>query len=145
MPGEIVTLLDGEVWKRTLPLITGKPGPDAPLLKRLLLGQGELAQFWDGEEPIQYMAFMELRAGTVRGNHFHRLKREFVYVISGQAVLIVEHPKTKQRQTTELRTGDLAGIAPEVAHAYQAVSSGQAIEFSPSKFNAQDTFACPLV
>jgi hypothetical protein len=45
--------LAGRVVKWSLPVISGRPGPDAPTLKRLLLPQGELAQVHDSEEGIR--------------------------------------------------------------------------------------------
>jgi quercetin dioxygenase-like cupin family protein len=138
-------LLDGRVTKRTLAVIRGRPGPDAPLLKRLLLSQGELAQFWDGEEPVRYLAYMELSKGAVRGNHYHREKREFVYVIVGEVLLHVEDPSSGRRESVTLQAGDLGMIETGIAHAYQTVAPGHAIEFSPSHFNPEDTFPHSLL
>ena len=61
------TLLAGKVLKRSLPTLQLPLGLDAPTLKRLLLPQGELAQFYDAEEGMRYMAFIELLSGQVRG------------------------------------------------------------------------------
>jgi hypothetical protein len=71
------TLLNGKVLKRSLPLLQLPLGPDAPALKRLLLPQGELAQFYDAEQGIRYMAFIKLLPGQVRGNHYHKVKKNW--------------------------------------------------------------------
>src|SRR5262245_6909085 len=102
------SFLGGKVTKRTLPKIEGRPGPDAPRLKRLMLPQGELSQVYDAENGLRYLALVELRKDCVRGNHFHTVKEEGVYVISGLARLAVEDPGTKDRSELELRAGDLA-------------------------------------
>src|SRR5207244_7219783 len=68
------TFLSGKVLRRSLPVVQPASGSGAPSLKRLLLPQGELAQFYDGEEPIRYLAYIELRPGVVRGNHYHKVK-----------------------------------------------------------------------
>lgn len=130
----------GRVWKRALPVFDGPPAPDAPARKRLLLPQGELAQVHDSEEAIQYLAMIELREGTVRGNHFHKAKREFIYVFSGQGQLLVEDIEAKLRETVSLMGGDLVFISPGLAHTLRVIKSGQAVEFSPSRFNATDTY-----
>jgi mannose-6-phosphate isomerase-like protein (cupin superfamily) len=135
---ELGSFLNGKVLKRSLTAIQGRPAPGAPRLKRLLLDQGELAHFWDGDTPIHYLAFVELRAGAFRGNHFHRVKRELFYVISGEALLSVEDIATRQRAEVPLRPGDLAEISVEIAHAFTTVAPGHAIEFSEAKFDAAD-------
>jgi hypothetical protein len=135
-----VTCLSGKVWKRLLLLVSGAPGADAPTLKRLLLPQGELAQIHDSEEPLRYLAVIELRAGTVRGNHFHKVKREFIYLVSGGARLIVEDLASNDRADLPLGPAELVFIPPAVAHALQVTASGLAIEFSQARFDPTDTY-----
>jgi len=137
-------MLNGKVMKRSLPVVEGAPGPDAPRLKRLILGQGELAHVHDGPEGIQYIAWVELRPGGLRGNHYHKAKQEFLYVVEGEILLVVEDIHTKARETLSVREGDLGVIATEVAHVYRPVRAGHAIEFSPTRFNAADVYGYPL-
>ncbi len=137
--------LSGKVVKWSLPVISGRPGPDAPALKRLLLAQGELAQVHDSDEAIRYMAVLELRAGCVRGNHYHKVKRERVYVLQGGLSVVVEDIQTKARDSVRLQTGDLLLMLPGTAHAFQTVEPGQAIEFAQVQFDAADIFPYPLV
>ena len=137
--------LNGKVSTQTLPSFQLPLPPDAPTVKRLLLTQGELAQFYDADEGVRYLAFIELRPGTVRGNHFHKVKVEWVYVISGEVLLIIDDIETKARQSVPLRTGDLAVIQTGVAHALQVVQAGQAVEFSAARFDPLDIHKFPLV
>jgi mannose-6-phosphate isomerase-like protein (cupin superfamily) len=138
------TCLNGKVLKRSLPALQLPLGPDAPALKRLLLPQGELAQFYDADEGIRYMAFLELLPGQVRGNHYHKVKEELVYVIRGGVLLNIADIDTKARASVELRAGDLAVIRTGVAHALRTVEPGQAIEFSSSRFDPADIHPFPL-
>jgi mannose-6-phosphate isomerase-like protein (cupin superfamily) len=131
--------LSGRVWKRSLPVIEGPPLADAPALKRLRLPQGELAQVLDADVPIRYLACIELRQGTVRGNHFHRVKQEFLYILQGEAVLRVEDRESKVGERLALVPGDLAFVGAGVAHGLDVVKSGVAIEFSEARFDAADT------
>jgi len=136
--------LAGKVVKWSLPLISGRPGPDAPALKRLLLPQGELAQIHDSEEGIRYLAVLETRAGSVRGNHYHKAKVEWVYVTQGKLLVQVLDIQTNERASVPLQTGDMLVIQTSVAHLLQTIEPGQAIEFSQTRFNAADIFPCPL-
>jgi quercetin dioxygenase-like cupin family protein len=140
-----ITLLGGKVTKCTLPLVQPPSTPDSPTLKRLLLPQGELAQFYDGEEGVRYIAQIELQAGSIRGNHYHKAKQEWVYIMGGEVTLIVEDLESKARETALLVAGDLAFIQTGVAHALQVTKSGQAIEFSTARFDPADIYRHKLV
>jgi hypothetical protein len=93
------TLLQGKVKIWALPEV--QPGPSDLLLKRVMLPQGELAQFYDGEEGVRYIASIELHAGTVRGNHYHKIKREYVYIISGKLRLLVQELGAPGKEETD--------------------------------------------
>jgi quercetin dioxygenase-like cupin family protein len=104
----------------------------------LLLPQGELAQFYDANDGMRYIAFIELLPGTVRGNHYHRIKEEWIYLMQGEVLLIVEDLDSKTRASVPLRAGDLVLIPTGIAHALQVGAPGQAIEFSPARFDPLD-------
>ena len=140
-----IKLLGGKVIKRTLPCLPGPSGPDAPTLKRLVLPQGELAQFYDDDAGIKYMAVIELRPGQPRGNHYHKIKREFIYVLDGKMELIVENIGNQQRASILLESGDLAVIETLIAHVLRPLEVGRAIEFSPARFDVADIQRYPLV
>jgi hypothetical protein len=141
---EHATFLDGKVLKRTLPALPSASGSDEPRLKRLLLPQGELAQFYDGEEGMRYLAFIGLQTGAARGHHYHKFKQEWLYLIQGELLLLVEDIESKIRESLPLRTGDVALISPNIAHAFRPLQPGQAVEYSPTRFNRADTFPYPL-
>jgi uncharacterized cupin superfamily protein len=132
--------LTGKVIKRSLPEVQPPFGPEAPELKRLMLPQGELAQFFNGQESIQYIAFIELQPGITRGNHYHKAKAEWVYLIRGTMRLLVQDVESNGRERIELRAGDLVFIQTGVAHALEPLEPGQAIEFSSARFDATDIY-----
>jgi oxalate decarboxylase/phosphoglucose isomerase-like protein (cupin superfamily) len=134
--------LGGRVIRKTLPVLSPQPG--APPLKRLMLPQGELAQFHDGIEPIRYLAYIELRPGALRGNHYHKVKREYVYVIGGKTELLVQDVNSGDRAMVPLNSGDLAFIETGIAHTLRPLTDGQAIEFSAAPFDAADIYRFPL-
>ncbi len=127
-----------------LPLVT--PGePELPLLKRLALPQGELAQLYDADEGIRYLAWIELKPGSLRGNHYHRRKPEFFYLLAGGVELTVEEVSSGQRAEIPIAVGDLVFISPEIAHTYRPLAAGHAVEFSAARFDAADTIRRVLV
>jgi quercetin dioxygenase-like cupin family protein len=139
------TVFGGKVRKRSLPVYHGSapPGADGP--KRLILPQGELSNIYDAEEGLRYAALIEMRVGTVRGNHVHRVKEELVYVISGRLELIVQESSQGEVLRLELRPGDLAFIATGIAHAIKPLEAGLAIEFSKARFDPADSERVVLV
>jgi len=132
------SFLEGKVIKRSLPVLQLPLRPDAPALRRLLLPQGELAQFYNAAEGIHYMAFIELLPGRVRGNHYHKTKEEFVYVVRGEVVLSLADIDSKARASVTLGAGDLVVIRTGIAHALRILEPGYAIEFSSSQFDPAD-------
>ena len=137
-------LLNGKVLKQALPLFQLPLGPAAPTLKRLLLPQGELAQFYDADVGMRYLAFIELLAGQVRGNHYHKVKEELVYIIRGEVWLSVADVNSQERASVVLQAGDLVVIRTGIAHAIRTVESGQAVEFSIARFDPADIHRYPL-
>lgn len=140
-----ITLLGGKVTKRALAIVHPPSVPESGTLKRLLLPQGELAQFYDGEDGIRYIAQIELQAGSVRGNHYHKVKEEWVYLITGEVNLILQDLESKARENVLLAAGDLVFIKTGVVHALQVMKSGQAIEFSTARFDPADIYREKLV
>ena len=138
------TILNGRGRKQSLPVVEPQNAAGSPTLKRLLLPQGELAQFFDGDEAIRYLAYIELRSGSARGNHFHKVKEEWIYLLSGEAMLLLEDIETKEQGILPLKVGDVAFVQTGIAHAIQVVQSGQAIEFSSARFDAQDIYKYPI-
>src|ERR1051325_2232489 len=136
-------LVGGRVRVWSLPRV--EPGPSDLVLKRVMLPQGELAQFYDGEEGVRYIAAIELKAGTVRGNHYHKIKREYVYVLSGKVRFVVQEPVAGAKEEIELAGGSLVFIEPGIVHALDVKESGLAVEFSPNRFDAGDTYREVLV
>ncbi len=138
-------ILSGKVRLLSLPNVALPVPPGTPLLKRLMLPQGELAQCHDGSRPIHYIACVELVPGTLRGNHFHRTKEEFVYVICGEVELHVQDIQSGALETVRLRAGDLVFIETSIAHVLKPVSVGRAIEYSEAPYDPGDVFPHQLL
>jgi mannose-6-phosphate isomerase-like protein (cupin superfamily) len=139
------TFLSGKVLKQSLTRFDGRPPADAPKLKRLMLPQGELAQVHDGEPGIRYLACIALLPGAIRGNHYHKIKNEYLYIISGRVQLVVQDLASGQRESMSLESGDLVFIPVSIAHAFRTLEQGQGIEFSTAEFDRSDVCAFGLI
>ena len=135
--------LSGKVRKNALPIYESAPPAGAPVLKRLMLPQGELAQFYDSAEPICYLAFIELRPGTARGNHYHKVKEELIYVLRGRFLLLLEDVETKARAEIPMAAGEWVQIPPLIAHTISVLEAGEAVEASKARFDHADIYRYP--
>lgn len=138
-------LLGGRVRITSIPMLTAPTAADAPILKRLQLPQGELAQFYDGDEGMRYLAMIQLKPGTVRGNHYHLKKLEWVYVVAGRVEMALRERDGGEVVRLQAEGGDLARIDTGIVHAFRPLEEGLAIEFSPQRHEAQDTFRLPIL
>lgn len=136
--------LQGRLLHHALPQLAIPTPPDAPLLRRVALPQGELAQLVNGPEGIRYLATLQLLAGTVRGNHVHFAKRESVYLMSGSARLVARDLDSAERIELMIAPGDLVQIAPRVAHAFHVLADGWGVEFAPDPLDPSDTHRHPV-
>ncbi|HAB15150.1 MAG TPA: WxcM-like domain-containing protein [Verrucomicrobiota bacterium] len=135
----------GRVTHQSLPILELPLGADAPSLKRLKLPQGDLAQLHNSAEPIHFLAWLELKSGVIRGNHVHRVKKEFMYLLAGTVTLYLEDISSCEKVTLGMIIGDLIVIEPGIAHAIVPHTDGQALEYSPSQFDPEDTIRHSLV
>lgn len=138
--GTVSHHLAGAVVVTTLPLLEPPTPATAPVLKRLRLPQGELAQFYDAEEGLCYAAVIELAPGSVRGNHYHKVKRELIYVIRGAFELRLREVDTGATDVISVSAGSSVLIRPGIAHALHVLEAGFAVECSPDRFDPGDTF-----
>jgi hypothetical protein len=141
--GEANSWLEGKVKCWSLPVVT--PPADPAMLKRVVLPQGELTQFHNGSLGIHYIAAIDFVPGTTRGNHYHRTKREFVYLLRGSVSVCVRDLASGVNAVFEMKQGDLAWIETDVAHAFSTVEAGLGVEFSPVPFDPLDVHKLQLV
>jgi len=89
------------------------------------------------------------RAGMVKGNHYHRHKREWFCVIRGQGRLVLEDVTTSQRKVLELdgNAPAVVSIPPLVSHTIQNTGRGwmYLLVYSDSIFDAAEPDTFPHV
>jgi mannose-6-phosphate isomerase-like protein (cupin superfamily) len=137
--------LGGKVrWSR-LPEFEGVPAPGAATIRKLRLPQGDLVQLIQGGAGAKYLAWVELKPGTVRGNHYHLRKDEHYYQLSGEVEWCVEDRDTGERASFRMGSGELLRLLPGVVHAVRPLTPGQAIEWAPEPLDPADTFRSPLL
>src|SRR5688572_29639501 len=120
-------------------LVTDQPASRPEVCARITSPRGELAVLTDGTTPIRHLSYLELRPGMIRGNHFHKQRREWFYLISGELTLTLADVNAAPEKTVvQLHAGDLVYITPEIAHALNPTTQGHAVEFAAEPFDLKD-------
>jgi oxalate decarboxylase/phosphoglucose isomerase-like protein (cupin superfamily) len=104
-----------------------------------------MAQLCDGTEGFRYIATLELRSGAIRGNHYHKTKEEWLFVLAGCVSLTLKEITAGSSEKILLNAGDLTFIPPLVAHAFEVQNEGHAIEFAKQRFDPADIFKFLLI
>jgi mannose-6-phosphate isomerase-like protein (cupin superfamily) len=141
---EAKSFFDGRATVKSL-LVTDRPADRAEICARLSSPRGELAVLTDGSTPIRHLCYVELRTGKVRGNHFHKLRHEYFYVIAGNLAVQLQDLSTMESASVELREGDMLYIKPGVAHALNPLKDGHALEYAAEAFDLADVYPQPLI
>ncbi len=129
---------------KSLP-VTSQPAGRPEVEARLLSPGGELAVLTDGSVPIRHLNYLELRAGQMRGNHYHKLRHETFYVTGGELELHVQDGASGPREVLLLKAGDMVRIDPGVVHAFLPRMDGQALEYAPEPYDAEDVYREALI
>ncbi len=124
---------------RALPA-TDQPAGRPEVIARLLSPSGELVVLADGLTPIRHLSYVELREGKARGNHYHKLRHETFYLISGELDLHLYSLDSSEEARVLMRTGDLVRISPGIVHVFVPKGVGHALEFAPEAFDAADVY-----
>lgn len=115
--------------------------------RRVFSSKGELAQIINGTIAIRHLVYWDLdspRSGQTRGNHYHKVKTEQCYVLTGELEVTVVDRETSERKILTVNGGDRIKIAPGVAHSFRSKGYAQVLELLQSSYDAADTRVCPV-
>lgn len=85
------------------------------------------------EEPIEHVAIITSKSGSVRGNHYHPNQTQYVYLISGKYENLSKdlNDKNPQTESTVIEAGDLVITMPMVAHAMKFLEDSVLLNLTP--------------
>jgi quercetin dioxygenase-like cupin family protein len=72
------------------------------------------------KEPIDYVTIIHSKKGAVRGNHYHKLTYQYLYVLGGKALSVAQNPGGERHERV-LSPGDLLLNTPLERHAFKAL------------------------
>ena len=121
--------LNNKVTRQTLPIAKG-PSSSERIIPDT---RGTLIQILNRQDQsFKRLVYFELHIGLERGHHVHNKEEEHVFIVSGIVQLLVKDMglEDSKAELIDLRAGDRITIAPGLAHAYRAISTAQALEYS---------------
>lgn len=83
-------------------------------------GRGAITNIFEG--PIEHIALITSKKGTVRANHYHKEDRQYIYLISGAYESYscdIRNPSRKQ--VLKVLPGDIVYTPPMMAHAQKFI------------------------
>ena len=110
--------------------------------RRVFSPKGELAQIVNGTAAVRHLVYWDLdspRSGQTRGSHYHRIKTEVCYVLTGEIEVTAVDRETSEREVITARAGDRITVDPGVAHSYRSKGYAQALELLPTPYDPEDT------
>lgn len=133
----------GRVILKSL-VVTDQPATRKEIRARIASPKGELAVLTEVDQTIRHLAYVELLPGQLRGDHYHKLRHEYFYVIAGEATARFQDVATGELADVQIVGGDLVFIRPGIAHAFVPRSSGHGIEFAAESFDLEDVYRHPV-
>lgn len=127
------TIVDADEYKPDL----SSPCP----FGRLSLPHGDTIFLNKKFDDLRHLSVLELPKGLLRGNHYHKLRTEYLYILKGNVWGYYWDPQNPGDARKILLTpGQIVTIPPGLAHAIEAVEGALAVEFSPNPFDITDYF-----
>ena len=125
-------------------LLTDKPAERREVRARLAGPKGEMVVLADNGQIIRHLAYLEFIPERRRGDHYHKLRLEHFYLISGKLTLLIEEIADRSKATIDLVPGDFVTIHPGIAHTFIPQTAGQGVEFAAEPFDLSDVYPHPI-
>lgn len=87
--------------------------------------RGSLRQLvHDGWKQVNYIVS---KAGSFRGNHYHKENREAFFVISGSFKFTAESEDGKIKEEYDMKAGDFFAVPPYINHSFDYIEDTELI------------------
>jgi len=78
------------------------------------------------------------RKGTTRGGHYHKITKEFFYVIKGSAEVKIKNAKTGKEETFIAKKGDCFVVEPYDIHWLTAIEDAEWVVLLSKEYDEND-------
>ena len=92
------------------------------------------------EEPINHVAVITSKKGSVRANHYHPEQIQYVYLLSGKYESISKdlHNENSEVETVTVEEGDLVITPPMIAHAMRFLEDSVLLNLTTADRNEEN-------
>ena len=80
-------------------------------------------------EPIEFVTMISSKAGSVRGNHYHKKTSQWVFMLSGKIRVCAKSEGSKLQENLIIK-GDLILNKPYEQHAFEAIEDSKFLVFT---------------
>ena len=110
--------------------------------------RGSIFNLFEG--PIEHIALITSKKGSVRGNHYHKKDHQYIYLVSGAFEShCVDVRDPKKRQVLKVRPGNIVDTPPLIAHAQRFTEDSVFLALSTRQREQgkyeEDTIAFPVI
>jgi dTDP-4-dehydrorhamnose 3,5-epimerase len=83
----------------------------------------ERGEIWDLlNETVGHVGMLVCKKGSVRGNHYFKKSKRYMFVLSGKFEVVLAKPETPDKiEKGDLEKGDLIEISPRIVHTFIAL------------------------
>lgn len=80
-------------------------------------------------EPVGHVGIVTIKQGEIRGNHYHKLSKQYSYTYSGKFEVLVANPEDPTNlERIILNAGDMITILPNIVHTFKALEDSVMID-----------------
>lgn len=121
---------------------------EEPNLESFTDNRGTIADIFYNVE-INHVVIISSKAGSVRGNHWHKQTTQYTFVTKGELEYWHKPVNSNEPAKCEiLKEGDFVKSAPNEIHAFKMLTDNEFIAFSEGlrggKDYEKDTFRCEI-
>ena len=87
---------------------------------------------------VRHVSSLWTRGGSVRGNHYHLKKDQWLYMVQGEALALLRDTRTGAIREGRIVEGDVLHIPRLVTHAFRFPVDSHAIEMASEPFDPDD-------
>jgi dTDP-4-dehydrorhamnose 3,5-epimerase-like enzyme len=98
-------------------------------------GRGAIFSFVP-PQPIAEWTHQFIKAGTIRGNHYHPEFDEYVLLINGAGVEVEKNRKTKKEYFIQMGKGSCIFIPRNTLHVFMAITDCESVSFLTKAWDA---------
>ena len=110
--------------------------------------RGAITNLFEGR--IEHIALITSKKGSIRGNHYHKLDHQYIYLLSGAFEShSCDVPNPKKKQVLQVKSGDIVDTPPLTAHAQKFTQDSVFLALTTRQREKgkyeEDTIAFPVI